>query len=138
MWLTPNPASGLLHFTINDPSYGLTHLMADFQEFQAAPRIESIRRSKRDLAVTSARRIFLPAYACSTWGLDAKAMIYSELARWLTDGGFLTSKEVVENAKRPSAKLVEHVVVRNGAVDHSVAFVQAEFPSFRGHRLCAP
>ena len=62
-------------------------------------------------------------------------MSYSKLAHWLTAGGFLTAKEDVENAKRAGTRLVEHLVVKNGAVDQFIAFVQARSPSFEARRL---
>ena len=37
-----------------------------------------------------------------------------------------------------AAKLVEHVVVRNGAVDQFIAFVLCRLSSFEVHRLHAP
>jgi hypothetical protein len=55
-------------------------------------------------------------------------MSSSELARWVSERGFPTTKADVENDRRPSAKLVEHIVVENGAVDRFVAPVQARFP----------
>ena len=112
--------------------------MADFTEYQAAPRVQGIQRPGRNAAVTLAKRMFLRAYVRSAWGLDAKAVSYSALARWLTAGGFPTTKEDVENARRPNAKLVERLVVRHCAVDQFITLVQSEFPSFEAHNLIAP
>ena len=111
--------------------------LADFAEFRAAPRVQSIRRPRRNGAVTLARRMFLRAYVRSAWGLHAREMSYSELAQWLTNGGYPTSKADVENANRPSAKLVEHVVAKSVGADRFVEFVRSRFPPFEGHRLIA-
>jgi hypothetical protein len=82
-----------------------------------------------------AKRMFLRAYTRSAWGLDALEMSYADLARWLTAGGFPTKKSDVENARRPNASLVEHVVAKNEAADRFLAFVQSKFPMFEGHRI---
>jgi hypothetical protein len=114
--------------------------LTDFAEFRAAPHVHGIRRSRRNGAVVQAKRMFLRAYVRSAWGLDldARAMSYAELAQWLTNGGYPTSKADVENANRPSAKLVEHVVSKGVSVERFVEFIRSKFPSFDAHRLYAP
>lgn len=94
-----------------------------------------LKRSKKDSALTLAKRMFLRAYVRSAWGLDAREMSYSELARWLTNAGCKTSKADVENAKRPSAKLVEHLVPHTPAVVKFIAVVKSNFPAFDESKL---
>jgi len=44
----------------------------------------------------------------------------------------------VENARRAGTRLVEHVAVKNDAVDHFIALIQAESSAFEEDRLIAP
>lgn len=110
--------------------------LARFEDYRSVDVAKAgLKRSKKDAAPTLAKRIFLRAYVRSAWGLDAKAMSYAELARWLTEQGYPTSKEDVENAKRPSAKLVAHVVPPTPAVQIFVERLAAQFPRFDNARL---
>jgi hypothetical protein len=129
-WEQFSGATGTVLKTVED--------LAHFDDYRAVDTGSTgLKRSRKDTAITLAKRMFLRAYTRSVWGLDARRMSYAELARWLTDGGYPTTKADVENAKRSSAKLVEHVVVKNGVVEQFVEFVQSRFPPFEGHRLIA-
>jgi len=112
--------------------------LADFEEFRMLEIAGgSIKRSRRQPALTLARRMFLRAYVRSQWGLNSREMSYSELALWLTDNGYKTSKADVENAHRPSAKLVENAVPHSVQVNGFVLCVQERFPSFNCNLLYA-
>lgn len=110
--------------------------LARFEDYRAVDVTKAgLKRSKKDAALTLAKRMFLRVYTRSAWGLDAKAMSYAELARWLTEQGYPTTKEDVENAKRPNAKLVAHVVPPTPAVQKFVERLAAQFPQFDSARL---
>ncbi len=119
---------------------GVLKAVDDLSEFNDWLQLEAgpLRVPRRSAAITIAKRMFLRAYVRSAWGLDAGVMSYSELAGWLTGNGYRTSKADVENARRPNAKPVEHVVVANGTVDRFLTLVQSRFPSFEAHRLIPP
>jgi hypothetical protein len=97
-----------------------------------------LKRSRRDSALTLAKRMFLRAYTRSAWGLDSHEMTYTELALWLTGNGIKTTKADVENAKRPSAKLVKHLVPGTSAVDKFIAVLKSRFPAFDETNLLTP
>ncbi len=111
--------------------------LGDFQHYLAS-EVKGLKTPRRNAAVTIAKRMFLRAYTRSAWGLDARAMSYAELAHWLTEAGYPTTKKDVENARRPNAELVEQAIVQNGAANKLLALIQSRFPSFEGHRLTAP
>ena len=112
--------------------------LAQFEDFRAVNLASSgLRRSKRDASAKLAKRMFLRAYTRSEWGLNAKAMSYSELARWMTDKGFPTSKADVENARRIRAKLEAHRVPSTPAVVKFVAVLAAQFPTFQCSTMLA-
>jgi hypothetical protein len=102
-----------------------------FEEYRSVNNhITGLKRPKKDAALKWSIRMFLRAYTRSVWGLDAKSMSYRELALWLTENGYPTTKEDVENARRPSAKLYEHVADATPAVDRFIEVVKAKFPTF--------
>ena len=107
--------------------------LSDFQHYLAA-KVCGLRIPRRNAAMTLAKRMFLRAYVRSAWGLDARSMSYSELARWLSDGGYATKKADLENAARPASKLEEKSVNKSPAVDRLVAFIHSRFPAFEAHR----
>jgi hypothetical protein len=110
--------------------------LARFEDFSAVSVAKTgLRRSRRDTTASLAKRMFLRAYTRSAWGLDARSLSYAGLARWLTENGYRTSKADVENARRPNAKLVEHVVPDTPAVQKFVALVLARFPAFQTAKL---
>jgi len=107
----------------------------DFVEYRRSPAVSGTKKSRRSTAVSFARRMFLRAYTRSVWGLDATAMSYVELAAWLSSLGYSTKKADVENAKRPSAKLIENVVARTPAVLNFVEKIREKFPAFAPEKL---
>jgi len=62
-------------------------------------------------------------------------MSYAELARWLTEQGCPTTKEDVENARRPNVKLVEQIVPYTQDIQRFVHVIVARFPQFDSARL---
>lgn len=108
-----------------------------FQEYrEMTVGISGLKKPRQAPALTLAKRMFLRALVRSAWGLRADRMSYSETAKWLTEGGFpATKKSDLENAKRPSAKLVEHVVSRTTETDRFVSFIKATFPEFDESKL---
>jgi hypothetical protein len=112
--------------------------LRDFQEFLATSGLASgIKRPHRNPALTLAKRQFLRAFVRSACGLDRSAMSYAELADWLTNGGYNTSKSDVENAARSGAKLIEHSVPRTEATERFARFSADRFPNFRADQLIA-
>jgi hypothetical protein len=110
--------------------------LGDFQHYVAS-EVKGLKTPRRNAAVILAKRMFLRAYTRSAWSLDARAMSYAKLAHWLTEGGYPTTKEDLENARRPNAKLIEQALVKNDAVNEFVTFIKSRFPSFEEHRLIA-
>ena len=112
--------------------------LGQFEDFRAVNiQKTGLKRSRRDAAVTLAKRMFLRALTRSQWGLDVHQMSYAEVARWLTEQGFKTTKADVENARRPNSKLVEHVVPQTPAVEKFISVIEAQFPAFDHTRLLA-
>jgi hypothetical protein len=110
--------------------------LRDFQEFLATSGLSSaIKRPHRNPALTLAKRQFLRAFVRGAYRLERGTMSYAELAEWLTNGGYRTSKEDVENAARPSAQLIEHSVPRTEETTKFVAFVQERFSQFDVERF---
>jgi hypothetical protein len=111
--------------------------LRDFLEFCDLHRTvePSVRIPRRDPALTLAKRSFLRAYVRSQWSLDAQAMSYSELAHWLTTVGYGTRKTDVENANRPTARLLVNVVPPTPAVIELVAKAREIFPPFDSSKL---
>jgi len=107
----------------------------DFFAFCAAPAGRSTRTTAPRGAVKVALRMFLRAYARSLWGLDSSALNYPELAAWLTTSGYPCRREDVENAQRPTSKLVAHSVPRTDAVLTLIKVVTERFPAFQGGQL---
>jgi hypothetical protein len=113
--------------------------LKDFEEFCAIPRTKlRVRSPRKDPAITLAKRMLLRAYVRSLWGLDRSAMSYSELAAWLTALGVATSKEDVENANRPNARVQEIIVPATPAVTNLVVKVRERFPAFDASKLLKP
>ncbi len=105
--------------------------LAQFEGFKQMPKASrTVKRPHRGGPVVLAQRMFLRAYVRSAWGLNAKAMSYSELAAWLTAAGYPTRKSDVENAARRSAKLVPHLIPRCSEVEALTSAIQGRFPSF--------
>jgi hypothetical protein len=108
----------------------------DFGEYMVVHSASrSLKTPRRKAALITAKRMFLRAYTRLAWGLDAGAMSYSELARWLSEQGYPTTKADVENARRPTARLIEHAVPHTSAVERFVDTISSRFPSFERSKL---
>jgi hypothetical protein len=121
-----------------DRQGGVFKTLADlegFLDFQAMGVVPGLRRVGKDTSLKTARRMFLRAYVRSEWGLDASAASYAELAKWLHELGYRTQKEDVENARRPSAKLIARVVPRSPVIENFIARIREKFPNFQGEML---
>ncbi|MBI4025191.1 MAG: hypothetical protein HY360_09435 [Verrucomicrobia bacterium] len=109
--------------------------LPDLENFDEFRRINvggtRLKRPRRDASLKIAWRMFLRAYVRSLWGLDGKTKSYAELALWLTTNGYPTKKEDLENAARPTSKLVENLVPPTGGVEKFLAVVEKEFPDFQ-------
>lgn len=113
--------------------------LASFDDYRAVDTGSTgLKRSRKDSAITLAKRMFLRAYTRSVWGLDVHAMSYAELARWLTDAGYKTAKADLENAKRPSAKLVGQIVPLTPVVEKFIILLQSQFPGFDPAMMLQP
>lgn len=126
-WEQFRSSTGTVLKTIND--------LAQFEDYRAVNIPTGLKRCKKDASVTIAKRMFLRAYTRSAWGLNSSEMSYAELARWLTDRGYITKKADVENAKRTNAKLVQYVTHYTPAVQKLVGLIIGRFPSFRAEEL---
>ena len=109
--------------------------LASFEEYRAIAPMPGIKIPRTGSSLKLTTRQFLRAFVRSEWGLCADEMSYSEIARWLSDGGFPTKKSDLENAKRPKAKLVEGCVIRTAEVERFIAFIREKFPRFDESRL---
>lgn len=105
--------------------------LADFDDYRAVNVASlGLKRSKKGAGLKLAQRQFLRAFTRSELGLDATAITYGELALWLTEQGYATSKSDVENAKRASAKLVKNCVPHTEPVKKFLATIKNKFPAF--------
>lgn len=121
-------SSGLVLKTVDD--------LAQFEDFRAVDVAKTgLRRPNSNAGVTVAKRQFLRAFTRSDWGLDRSLMSYAELAHWLSELGYLTTKADVENAGRPLSKLVPHVAPRTQAVEKFIKAVSERFTDFRPFQL---
>lgn len=109
-----------------------------FNDYRNASRVEGLRKSRSKTSIKTALRMFLRAYTRSLWGLEASTMSYSEIACWLTEKGYSTKKNDLENASRPNAKLVPHTVARTPIVENFIIAIQSRFPGFQAERLLVP
>jgi hypothetical protein len=112
--------------------------LEDFLEFRAIRGLMTpVKCPHRKAALTLAKRHFLRAFVRSKWGLDGAAMSYSELSEWLTENGYRTSKEDVENAARPKSKLIEHSVPCTPATQEFCNLISKRFPEFESLGMLA-
>jgi len=106
--------------------------LRQFNEFRVVDlKSAPIQMPRKNSARTLAKRMFLRAFTRSLWGLDSRQMSYSEIAAWLSSLGCATIKADIENAKRPTAKLVPNVVPQTDWTIQFVATIREKFPAFQ-------
>jgi hypothetical protein len=106
-----------------------------FEEYRVVQKLPGLKISKSGGAVGTARRMFLRALTRKVWGLEQNPMTYAMVADWLTAAGYPTSKEDLENANRPTSRLMPHAVPQTKSVQAFIKVIQQEFPSFETHML---
>lgn len=105
--------------------------LRDFNDYRALGQTApGIHRPRQDGSLKTAKRQFLRALVRGLWGLGIGPTTYSEIAAWLSAGGYLTKKSDLENAARPTAKPVVSAVPRIPSTEQFVSYVQKRFPEF--------
>lgn len=111
----------------------------DLQNFEEHRSLElsatSLKKPKKGAALKHAQKMFRYAYVRSMCGLDATAMQYPEVAQWLTESGYPTKRDDLENANRATAKLATHSVQSTTDVLKFFELVRSRFPGFDANIL---